>query len=87
MVASQVKGKSNVSISIIRLTDYQEETNNSCEAKPCQKASQGMKKVGYKYGPYSKVRLHEVTNENVARVPCDTFLSVILGVEFNGVFD
>ena len=33
---------------------YRDGNNNSCELKLCQKASQGMKNVAYKYGPYTE---------------------------------
>ena len=52
-VTSQVR--SNVKIVTFRLIGYRDRTNNnSCEPKLSQKTYQGIKKVVYKYGPYTK---------------------------------
>ena len=48
-VKSHVKVRPRVKIVLFRLIGYQEGTNNSCELKFCQSASEGMKKVPYNY--------------------------------------
>ena len=53
-VTGQVKVTSKIKIVTFRLVGYQGGTYNSCEPKLGQKASQGMKKVAHKYGPYTK---------------------------------
>ena len=53
-ITSQVKVRSNVKIVTFQLKEYQDGTNKRCEPKLCHKASQRMKKVAYKYGPYTK---------------------------------
>ena len=51
-VTSQIRSK--VKIAFFRFIGYRDGTKNSCEPKLCQQASQGMKKVAYKYGLYTK---------------------------------
>ena len=53
-VTSQVKVSSKLKVVTFRLVVYRDGTNNSCEARLCQKTYQGMKKVAYKYEPYIK---------------------------------
>ena len=52
-VTSQVKVRSKIKIVTFRLIGYQCGAKNGCEPK-LQNASEGMKKIAYKYKPFTK---------------------------------
>ena len=74
-----------VKIVILDTNDYRDWTNNSCMLKLCQNVPQGVKKVPYKYRPYTKQRsrLDQIRSltENTAQV---LFGTRFWNAEFDG---